>query len=340
MALVPNWVGDAVMAVPALRELRRILAGSQITFVARSSVAGLFEGENLYDEMIQTDSRSLSSLMREARSLRHKQFDAAVLLRSSFSAAALARAAGARLVIGYPTDKRRWLLSTAIPFDPNYKKTHQVFYYLNIAAHLERMLFGQSRIEMNQARPSLHVRPQDVARALRLFEEAGIEANRPVLAISPGATNSRAKRWLPARFAQVADLLAEQNGFQVIIVGTEGDLQVALMTASYMRTRAHVLAGKTDIQQLKAVLARASLVISNDTGTAHLSAALGVPTVVVFGPTEHSVTRPLSEKATVVRCETDCSPCMLRDCPIDHRCMTGVEVTDVYQSARQLLKIW
>jgi heptosyltransferase-2 len=104
-----------------------------------------------------------------------------------------------------------------------------------------------------------------------------------------------------------------------------------------MRSRAAVLAGRTDIAELKAVLACTSLVISNDTGTAHVAAALGVPTVVVFGPTEHVSTRPLSDNATVVRHDVECSPCMLRDCPIDHRCMTRVEVDDVYSAARELL---
>ncbi|HXG64908.1 MAG TPA: glycosyltransferase family 9 protein, partial [Blastocatellia bacterium] len=107
--------------------------------------------------------------------------------------------------------------------------------------------------------------------------------------------------------------------------------------ASRMRAPAAMLAGRTNIAELKAVLACASLVISNDTGAAHVAAALGVPTVVIFGPTEHISTRPLSDLAAVVRRDVECSPCMLRDCPIDHRCMTRVEVNDVYRAAQILL---
>jgi heptosyltransferase-2 len=338
MVRVPNWVGDAVMAVPALRELRRIFAGSHIAIVARSSVAELFEGEGLCDDLIQIKARSAGPLIGEARLLRRQRFDAAVLLQNAFSAALFARAINAGWIAGYPTDGRRLLLDVPIPLDPHHSKTHQVFYYLKIAAHLEQMICGESRVEMERVHPHLHVAKQDEAQAMRLFEQSGIEADRPIVAISPGATNSRAKRWLPERFAEVADLLAERNGFQVIIVGTEDDSEAAFKTASHMRSHAHMLAGRTNIRELKALLAHTSLVVSNDTGTAHLSAALGVPTVVIFGPTQHLITRPLSDKAAVVRRQVACSPCMLRDCPIDHRCMTGVEVADVYQMACQLLK--
>jgi heptosyltransferase-2 len=133
-----------------------------------------------------------------------------------------------------------------------------------------------------------------------------------------------------------ADRLSEQSGFQCVIVGASGDVEAANEVAALMRTSAVVIAGRTSIAELKAILACTALVISNDTGTAHVSAALGVPTVVVFGPTEHFSTRPLSPTATVVRHDVECSPCMLRDCPIDHRCMTRVEVDDVYSAAQRL----
>jgi heptosyltransferase-2 len=155
--------------------------------------------------------------------------------------------------------------------------------------------------------------------------------------INPGATNSRAKQWLPERFAEAADLLAAREGFQAVIVGTAADVEASERVARLMRSPVAMLAGRTSISELKGVLACSSLVISNDTGTAHVSAALGVPTIVIFGPTEHVATRPLSDVATVVRHPVDCSPCMLRECPIDHRCMTRVEVGDVYAAARALL---
>jgi heptosyltransferase II len=367
MVRAPNWVGDAVMALPALRELRRIFADAQITFIARPWVAGLFEGEGLADNLIPVHDgqgifQSASNFITEARQLRREKFDLAVLLQNAFGAALMAKVGGAKRIAGYATDGRRRLLDLVIPFEPEYKNAHQVRYYLNVAATLEQELTGKSNVNFETAQPRLHVSDEQREVGRRMLEETlekrdgetrrrGDGASRhrvaqwpshpvapsPILALSPGATNSRAKRWLAERFASTADRLAEQDGFQTVIVGTAGDVEVANEVAALMKSNALVLAGRTTIAELKAILACTSLVISNDTGTAHVSAALGVPTVVVFGPTEHFSTRPLSNAATVVRHDVECSPCMLRECPIDHRCMTRVEVDDVYSAAQSLL---
>jgi heptosyltransferase-2 len=345
MIRVPNWVGDAVMAVPALRELRRIFPDARITLLARPWVAGLFDGEGIADDLIPIEDtmgvvQPARRFLSLTRALRRQRFDFAVLLQNAFGAALLARAGGARKIAGYPTDSRRALLDYAIPLQADYKTAHQVFYYLNIPSVLEHRLRGESQVDFDGAHPELGVTTEAKERARGLLEQAGAgSAGVPsrILAINPGATNSRAKRWLAERFAATADRLAERDGFQTIIVGAAGDIEAANETARLMRSPALVLAGKTGIAELKAVLACAALVVSNDTGTAHVSAALGVPTVVVFGPTEHVSTRPYSDIATVVRHDVECSPCMLRDCPIDHRCMTRVEVDDVYRAAKDLL---
>jgi heptosyltransferase-2 len=312
--------------------------------VARPWVAGLFDGEGLADDLIPVDdhtgaARSITRFISEARSLRRERFDLAVLLQNAFSAALTARAAGVKRIAGYPTDHRGPLLDDVIDFEPGYETAHQVFYYLNIAARLEKRLRGDTLIDTRDARPSLHVSREEKEQARRLLTAHGINLAGParIVALSPGATNSRAKQWPAERFAETADRLSERESFQAIILGSAGDLAVAEKVASHMRSRPVVLAGKTTVAELKAVLACSTLVISNDTGTAHVAAALAVPTVVVFGPTEHVSTRPLSDVAAVVRHDVECSPCMLRDCPIDHRCMTRVEVEDVYRAAEQML---
>jgi heptosyltransferase II len=341
MVRVPNWVGDAVMAVPALRELRRIFNEARIALVAKPWVAGLFEGEGLADDLIAvTDARGLMQKPRqffsEAQRLRRERFDIAVLLPNSFASALAARTGGAKQIVGYATDARRLLLTQAIAFEADFKQLHQVRYYLNIAAQLEQSLTGQCRVRLD-AQPTLSVGEEAKQRARRILETAGIDPTKRLVALNPGATNSRAKRWLPERFAATADQLSERDDFATIIVGTLGDRNVASAVAEHMHTKVADLTGRTTLAELKAVLACAALVISNDTGTAHVAAALGTPTVTIFGPTEHFATRPLAELAAVVRHNVECSPCMLRDCPIDHRCMTRVEVTDVAHEARQLL---
>jgi heptosyltransferase-2 len=326
----PNWMGDAVMAEPALRELRRIFSHANVTIAAHGRVAGIFDGEDLADEIIEFDGgREL------VRALRRRSFDLAVLLTNSFGSALAARAAGAAKIAGYPTDMRRPLLDIAIPLDSN--NQHQVFYYLRIASELERSLFGQSRVDLNSARPRLRARTPLRQRAERILDEVGIRLDRPIVAISPGATNSRAKQWPPERFAQVADMLSSDLGSQTIIIGSASDVDLAIEVSSRMRSPASALAGKTTSSELKGVLSLASLTISNDAGAAHLSAALGVPTAIIFGPTEHLATRPLSDRAELIRRDVACSPCMLRRCPIDHRCMRLVQAAEVRAAALRLL---
>jgi lipopolysaccharide heptosyltransferase II len=346
MIRLPNWVGDAVMSEPALRELRRIFGGARITHVARPWVAGLFDGEALADHQLSiAGSRraTIGAFINDVRLLKRERFDAGVLLQNAFGAALRARAAGIKTLAGYPTDGRRFLLSDVVRFETDYKTRHHVRYYLNIAAEIERMMFGKSAIDFDKAQPRLRVSEEQKRRAFDLVfkaaERQGISWSpaKPLLAINPGATNSRAKQWLPERFAEVGDLMNERDGFQTLIIGSPGDVDAGARVMSMMKTRPISIVGQTAIGELKGVLACSALLVSNDTGAAHVSAALGVPTVIVFGPTEHIATRPLSSLASIVRHDVECSPCMLRDCPIDHRCMVGVSVELVYQSAERLL---
>ncbi|MEW6128076.1 MAG: lipopolysaccharide heptosyltransferase II [Acidobacteriota bacterium] len=347
MIRLPNWVGDAVMAQPALRELRRIFTDSHITFVARNWVAGLFEGEGLCDSFIAVqERRGVAGLFKDAQQLKPEKFARAILLTNSFASALTARLAGIAEVTGYARDARRVLLHSVIPFEENHQTRHQVFYYLNIAAEVEKKMSGTSRVDLSQSAPRLHATPSSVEPIKSLLEKLSSQSNQQpdsairnlkILVVNPGATNSRAKRWLAERFAETADRLAEQTGLQTVIVGAAGDSEAAQQVENHMRTRALNLVGKTTIAELKTLLAMARLTISNDTGVAHVAAAVGTPTVVIFGPTEHFVTRPFNDCAVVVRRNVDCSPCMHRDCPIDHRCMTGVQVDEVYQAAVPLL---
>jgi heptosyltransferase-2 len=338
----PNWLGDAVMAIPALRELRRIFSRSRLTLLVRPALAGLFDDQGIADQIISIEDtgnpwQRVSGFLSSIRRLRREPIDLTVLLPNSFSSALMARAAGSRRIAGYPTDSRSRLLNLVIPLDRAGRPSHQTGYYLNIALELERRLSGFSTIEIESGVPSLQVSSQLGQAGREFLGRHGIDPAKPIAAINPGATNSRAKQWLAERFAQTADMLARSKGFQTVVIGTAGDAAVARTVVDAMETPASVLAGRTSLSDLKAILSCCGLVVSNDTGAAHLGSALGIPTVVIFGPTEHHSTRPLSELAAVVRRDVECSPCMLRDCPIDHRCMTGVTVDDVCRRAELIL---
>jgi heptosyltransferase-2 len=338
MVRAPNWVGDAVMAVPALREIKRIFAGAHVSLVAKPWVAGLFEGEDVCDETVLLEegrSRTISGFLATARYLKGLSFDLAVLFQNAFGAALLARASHIPLVAGYPTDARRLLLDIVVPARDG-GRVHQVDYYLNIAAAVEDRLTGTIKVGFEKPYPRLSLSGDQARAGRQLLLDHGLAADAPVALVNPGATNSRAKMWPADHFAEIADRLAEEDAMQIAIIGTSSDEAAARDTAALMRSRCASLAGRTTIAQLKSLIGCASLVVSNDTGAAHVSAALGIPTVVVFGPTEHFSTRPLSDLAAAVRRDVYCSPCMLRDCPIDHRCMTGVTVADVYEASRRV----
>src|ERR1700754_937437 len=231
MIRVPNWVGDAVMAVPALRVLRRIFNTSHITLVAKPGVAGLFDGEGLADDLIAVaDARGLVQKTRQffsaARRLRRERFDMAVLLPNSLGSALAASAGGVKQIVGYATDARRVLLTPPVAFEANFKHLHQVRYYLNIAATLEQRFTGQCRVDLD-AQPRLRVTEQTQASARSILATAGIDSTKRLIALNPGATNSRAKRWLPERFSATADQLSRRHDFATIIVGTTGDREVA-----------------------------------------------------------------------------------------------------------------
>jgi heptosyltransferase-2 len=348
---LPNWLGDIVMSLPALRELRRIFANDRITIMARRGTADLLDGEGLADEFLDIEPASglVSSTVRffqYADRLLRQQFAYAILLTNSFGSAFLARAGGIKRIAGYSTDGRRFLLTEALAREPDFKQKHQTRYYLQIAAEIEKSLRGSSQVERD-IEPRLTASEFSIGRAREIAFESLSQAGLKMapgssmlprlLALNPGATNSRAKRWLPERFAGVADELAEREGLSPVILGTAADLEAARETASHMRTPVGLLAGKTTLSELKGLLSLVSLVISNDTGTAHVAGALQVPTVVIFGPTEDVSTRPASKLSLVVRRNVECSPCMFRDCPIDHRCMTRISVDDVYLACKGLL---
>ena len=154
---------------------------------------------------------------------------------------------------------------------------------------------------------------------------------------TPRAINSRAKRWPAERYAALADRLIDELGAQVLLVGSSAEAEVSLEVRSQMRNQPLTLTGQTDLAELVATLSLVDLLVTNDTGPAHIASALGRPTLVIFGPTNPLTTRPFSPFGEIVREPPDCAPCMLRDCPIDHRCMTAITPSDVFERARTLL---
>jgi heptosyltransferase-2 len=326
-----NWVGDVVMTIPALRELRRVLPDAHITLATRSWAAGLFDGADFLDELLIYDRgrRDIRAVMRQTAEWRRRGFDLAVLFQNAFEAALIAVGGRVPARLGYATDGRRALLTHPLTLPIWRKERHEVFYYLNIVAELEKLLYGAS--DVMQREPVFELKVSEARRdeARRLLTDEGARPDRPLVALCPGSTNSRAKRWPASRYAELADKVIAELGANVALVGSPDELDVSREVAGLMQRHPLVLTGRTSLAEAVAVLSLADTLVTNDTGPAHIAAALNRPTLVIFGPTDPTTTRPYSRVAEVIRRPPDCAPCMLRDCPIDHRCMTAISADEV-----------
>jgi heptosyltransferase-2 len=329
---LPNWLGDVVMAVPALRELRRMLPDAHVAVVSRPATADIFIDADYVDEVLVYDRAGSTSAWNQANEWRRRKFDLAVLFQNAFEAAAIAFLSRVPARIAYATERRGALLTHPLP-SPDWKDArHQSYYYLNIVAELERRLYGTLSIATTKPRFDLRVSDERKRKAFDLLLEQGARANAPLAMLCPGSVNSRAKRWPAERYAALADRLVE-SGANVALIGSPGESDVTQEVCKHAQRQLVVLTGKTTIAEATALISIADVLITNDTGPAHIGAALNTPTLVIFGPTNPLTTYPLSSNAEIVRRPPDCAPCMLRDCPIDHRCMTAIDPEEVFERA-------
>jgi len=332
-----NWVGDSVMTLPALRALRRVLPEAEITLVVRPSAKGIFADVDFVDQVLIYERKNVFSVVSQIKAWRQRQFDLAVLFQNAFEAALIPFVAGVPLRLGYATESRQALLTHPLALPDWRSSRHEVFYYLYLITALEQLLFGKSEICEAVPDASLQISETRKSEAENLLRVYGVRAGEPVVALCPGSINSRAKRWPAEAYAALADRLIDSHR-QVLLIGSADEADVTREVTRRMQQNPIVLTGKTSLDQITAVLSLVDLVVTNDTGPAHIAAALGRPTLVIFGPTNPLTTRPFASEAEVLRHPPDCAPCMLRDCPIDHRCMTAITVDEVFEHSHALLK--
>jgi heptosyltransferase-2 len=333
---VPNWVGDAVMCIPALQAVRARWPQAHIAILGRPWVADLFSGQGLADELLVFDHkgrhRGISGAERLASELRAAQFDCALLLQNAFQAAWLAWRAGIRERIGYARDARGWLLTKGIRVPRTGEiPAHEMFYYLEL---LRRAGWLEKLPEVKEIR--MQVPPEARTRAELVLTHAGLDSghSRIRVAVAPGAAYGSAKCWPTDRYAQLADRLIQEFQADVILFGSAGERKVAERIAAAMHHNPVQLAGATAIGELPALLSACDLFIGNDSGAMHVAAAMGLPVVAVFGPTDPNGTAPVTPRWTLVQHRVWCSPCFLRHCPIDHRCMKRVSAAEVFAAAK------
>jgi len=336
-----NWVGDSVISIPAMREIRRLFPKAHIALLVRPWVREIYTSVGFIDEILEYDKqgnhRGLSGFYRLVADLRKRGFDLAILLQNAFEAALIAWCAGIPKRAGYRRDGRGFLLTHACSIDPEVRRVHQAYYYLGILSSLGLMEDRPWENPSRELSVRIDIGAADRKSARLQLQAGGIHPDQLKVGLNPGAFYGEAKRWLPDRYASVADTLVDQYGARIILFGSASDLPVVEEVASQMKAPFLNLAGKTSLGQLMALISECSLLITNDSGPMHLAAALDVPQLAIFGSTSEIATGPLSKSAVIIKNPADCNPCFLRECPTDFRCMNSISVEQVVAAAKRHL---
>ena len=319
-----NWVGDAIMALPTLRAVRSKFPEAEIAILARPYVADIYREQEICNQLIAYESQvkhaGILGRERLAAELRAQKFDVALLLQNAFDAAWLVWRAGIRERIGYARDGRSFLLTKPIPVPKTGEiSAHEKFYYLEL---LRRAGWIDSLPDESYI--SLNVSELNCRRAEEFLSQSGVRPNSLRIAIGAGASYGSAKCWPPSRFAELANRLQTESDAEVILFGTAAEAAVTRAISSELHRPPIDLTDKTAIADLPALLSQCHLFIGNDSGAMHVAAGVGLPVVAVFGPTDPYGTAPVTPRHTIVQQKPYCSPCFLRHCPTDHRCMSAI----------------
>lgn len=332
-----NWVGDAIMALPALRAVRSRFPQAEIAILARPYVADIYRDQEICNRLIAYDSQAKHQgiLGREqlAAELRAQKFDLALLLQNAFDAAWLAWRAAVPERVGYARDGRSFLLTKPIPVPRTGEiPPHERFYYLELVRRA-----GWVHSLPNDSFIALHVSEASRRRAEEFLCQSGVRSGTLRIAIGAGASYGSAKCWPPSRFAALANQLQSASDADVILFGTAAEAAVTRAISYELRRPPIDLTEKTSIADLPALLAQCHVFIGNDSGAMHVAAGVGLPVVAVFGPTDPYGTAPVTPRCTIVQQRPYCSPCFLRHCPTDHRCMSAITPEMVEAAAKPWL---
>jgi lipopolysaccharide heptosyltransferase II len=335
----PGWLGDAVLSLPAAAAIRRHFAQAHLTIAAPASVAAIFREttDAAPDAVIELPQK----IRNAVGALKAGAFDIGILFPNSFGSAWQFRRAGIPSRWGYPTAGRGILL-TRRSRRPGGRRPHQGRGARHLADYYRDLVRGLE-IACGDDEPRLAASAATASRADALLAERGVTPSTPLVGFAPGAAYGQAKQWPPERMAQVIAQLALDTSATSVIVGAAHDRDAGRAIESWLRAHAPAassrvidLVGRTTLGGLVGVTARMAVFVSNDSGAMHVAAALGRPVVAIFGPTDERVTRPLGDHDVITH-PVFCRPCLLRDCPIDHRCMNRISVDTVVSAVTRRL---
>ena len=334
-----NWIGDAVMSIPAIRQIRAAFPESFFALHTRKWADGVFGENELFDQLISFEPQGsrMRTVIDQSKALRASSFDLVVLLPNSFESALTVALAGIPRRFAYRTDGRRILLTDSLPV-PSWKSVrHESEFYLNLANFVISKM-GGAHFALSDSSPLLKTSDEQKHAAIDRLKALGLSTERHLIAIGAGSTNSMAKRWPVEYFAKLCDGFSSEFDAEVVLLGSSSEADVGKTLSELTKARVYDLTGSTDLPSAMAILDVADLFVSNDMGLAHISAGLGTRTLTLFGPTNEIATAPLGTNARFIREVVECSPCMLRECPIDHRCMLRLDPDRVFSIAAEMLR--
>jgi heptosyltransferase-2 len=334
-----NWLGDSVMSVPSVCAIKNGRPDAHITVAAPEKIASIWKLVPEVDEIIRLTNQSLLSNVRALR--QQPRLDVAILFPNSLRAALEVWLGGIPRRVGYRGHWRRWLLNQIVsePRRPG-PPEHHAKRYLRIAQECGAETYNAQRPTLNVQVPSFHQRSINAipARPNHLSRQSDAKADQPLIGLCAGAEYGPAKRWLPERFAEAAVAITAQSFAKWILFGTKNDTTIGETITAALGDNCVDRIGQTTLEQLIDELRECRLLLTNDTGTMHLACLIGVPVVAIFGSTEPRLTGPLGGRNVVFRHQVECSPCFLRECPIDFRCMKAVGVQKVVDAVLAILQ--
>ena len=318
-----NWLGDAVMSVPAVRAIKNGRPDAHVTVLTSEKISPVWKLIPEVDEVLSLPKRSLFTAWRMIA--QQRRFDVAILFPNSLRVAL--EACRVPRKVGYRGHNRTWLLNQIVrePRRPG-PPEHHATRFCRIAADCGAHVDLSGKVD-NFSLPQLS----------KSGRSAGIKS-QTVLALCPGAEYGPAKCWLPERFAESARSISAETNAKWILLGTKKDEAAGNIIATALGEDCENKIGQTTIEELISELGNCRALLTNDTGTMHLAALLGVPLVAVFGSTEPNLTGPLGNSHIIVRRHVECSPCFLRECPIDFRCMKEVTTQEVVNAMMSILQ--
>ncbi len=340
---VPNWIGDAVLCLPAIEKIKSVYPQAEITVLAKPWVSPVFFNNPVIKRIIDYDKESrhsgVAGMWRLIKDIKDYGFDMAVLFQNAFEAALIVFLARIPVRIGYDRDFRGMLLTNSVRLDSDIKKTHQVFYYLKIVSKIisrnKNTIAGG--FEFNKGiSPKIYLAKDEKDWAKDFLREKGID-NGIIIGIAPGASYGPAKRWMADKFGSVAGRLIDNYNAKIILFGGKEDKSVCAEVLEGVEGLN--LAGGVDLRKSIAIMERCKLFITNDSGPMHIAASLGIPTMAIFGSTDPKLTGPVGDNVMIIKKDIECSPCFERECRYGHyNCFNMVTEDDVYETSVKFIQ--